>query len=79
MYIFFNQLIRLGATRNFEALKRAEEQAEREDQAHREELENNPMKMLEVRLILLCPLFPIWLKRSNVFLEDFICMAGSFF
>ena len=59
MYIFFNQLLRLGATRNFEALKRAEEQAEREDQAHREELENNPMKMLEVRLILLCPKFPI--------------------
>jgi len=38
-----------GATRNFEALKRAEEQAEREDQAHKEELENNPMKMLEER------------------------------
>lgn len=38
-----------GATRNFEALKRAEEQAEREDAAHREELENNPMKLLEER------------------------------
>jgi len=38
-----------GATRNFEALKRAEEQAEREDKAKREELENNPMKMLEER------------------------------
>ena len=37
-----------GATRNFEALKRAEEQAEREDRAHKEELENNPMKQLEV-------------------------------
>jgi hypothetical protein len=37
-----------GATRNFEALKRAEEQAEREDKAYREELENNPMKLLEV-------------------------------
>jgi hypothetical protein len=41
----------LGATRNFEALKRAEEQAEREANAHQEELENNPMKMLEVRYI----------------------------
>jgi Saf4/Yju2 protein len=38
-----------GATRNFEALKRAEEQAEREEKAYREELENNPMKLLEVR------------------------------
>jgi len=38
-----------GATRNFEALKRAEEQAEREANAHQEELENNPMKMLEER------------------------------
>jgi len=38
-----------GATRNFEALKRAEEQAEREDKAHQEELENNPMKLLEER------------------------------
>ena len=39
----------VGATRNFEALKRAEEQAEREDRAHKDELENNPMKQLEVR------------------------------
>jgi len=38
-----------GATRNFEALKRAEEQAEREERAHREEIENNPMKLLEER------------------------------
>lgn len=38
-----------GATRNFEALKRAEEQAERERDAHQEDLENNPMKMLEER------------------------------
>jgi len=38
-----------GATRNFEALKRAEEQAEREEKAHQEELENNPMKLLEER------------------------------
>lgn len=38
-----------GATRNFEALKRAEEQAEREDNAHKKELEDNPMKMLEER------------------------------
>lgn len=38
-----------GATRNFEALKRAEEQAEREMKAHRDEIENNPMKLLEER------------------------------
>ena len=38
-----------GATRNFEALKRAEEQLEREEIAYREELENNPMKLLEER------------------------------
>ena len=38
-----------GATRNFEALKRAEEQLEREEMAYREELENNPMKLLEER------------------------------
>ena len=40
----------IGATRNFEALKRAEEQRDREDAALAKELEDNPMKMLEVRL-----------------------------
>ena len=38
-----------GATRNFESLKRAEEQLEREDMARQEELENNPMMLLEER------------------------------
>jgi len=42
-------VLEAGATRNFEALKRAEEQAEREEMAYREELENNPMKLLEER------------------------------
>ena len=38
-----------GATRNFEARDKAEEQAEREEMARQEELENNPMKLLEER------------------------------
>jgi len=42
-------VLEAGATRNFEALKRAEEQLEREEIAYREELENNPMKLLEER------------------------------
>lgn len=42
-------VLEAGATRNFEALKRAEEQLEREDIARMEELENNPMKLLEER------------------------------
>jgi len=42
-------VLEAGATRNFEALKRAEEQLEREDLARKEELENNPMRLLEER------------------------------
>jgi len=42
-------VLEAGATRNFEALKKAEDQAEREAEARREELENNPMKLLEER------------------------------
>ena len=42
-------IIEAGATRNFEALRKAEEIAEKEDQARKEELENNPMKLLEER------------------------------
>jgi len=42
-------VLEAGATRNFEALKKAEDQADREAQARREELENNPMKLLEER------------------------------
>jgi len=38
-----------GATRNFEALHRAQEQAEAEADAYKEELANNPMKLLEER------------------------------
>jgi len=38
-----------GATRNFEALKKAEEQRDREEKAKALELENNPMKLLEMR------------------------------
>ncbi|XP_017147001.1 splicing factor YJU2 [Drosophila miranda] len=41
--------IEAGATRNFMALKLAEEQARRELQEEREEEANNPMKMLENR------------------------------
>ena len=38
-----------GATRNFEALRKAEELAEKAEIARKEELENNPMKLLEER------------------------------
>ncbi|XP_017120102.1 splicing factor YJU2 isoform X2 [Drosophila elegans] len=41
--------IEAGATRNFMALKLAEEQARREEQELREEEANNPMKLLENR------------------------------
>ncbi|KAH8277704.1 hypothetical protein KR018_003745 [Drosophila ironensis] len=41
--------IEAGATRNFMALKLAEEQARREEQEAREEEANNPMKLLENR------------------------------
>jgi len=42
-------VLEAGATRNFEALKKAEDQADREAEARKEELENNPMKLLEER------------------------------
>lgn len=42
-------VIEAGATRNFEALRKAEEIAEKEENARKEELENNPMKLLEER------------------------------
>jgi len=42
-------ILEAGATRNFEALSKAEKQAEAEERAHKEELENNPMKLLEER------------------------------
>jgi len=42
-------VLEAGATRNFEALSKAEKQAEAEANAHKEELENNPMKLLEER------------------------------
>lgn len=41
--------IEAGATRNFMALKLAEEQALREEEEAREEEANNPMKLLENR------------------------------
>lgn len=41
--------IEAGATRNFMALKLAEEQAKREEQEAKEEEANNPMKLLENR------------------------------
>lgn len=41
--------IEAGATRNFMALKLAEEQAMREEQEAKEEEANNPMKLLENR------------------------------
>lgn len=41
--------IEAGATRNFMALKLAEEQARREEREAREEEANNPMKLLENR------------------------------
>lgn len=42
-------VIEAGATRNFMALKLAEEQAQREQDEEREEEANNPMKLLEKR------------------------------
>ena len=42
-------VLEAGATRNFEALAKAEKQAELEAKAYQEELETNPMKMLEER------------------------------
>lgn len=42
-------VIEAGATRNFMALKLAEEQARREEEEEREEEANNPMKLLEKR------------------------------
>jgi len=40
-----------GATRNFEALHRAQQQAEDEAEAYKEELASNPMKLLEERTL----------------------------
>merc|ERR1711935_93159 len=42
-------ILEAGATRNFEALSKAEKQAEAEANAHKEDLETNPMKLLEER------------------------------
>ena len=42
-------VLEAGATRNFEALAKAEKQAEMEQKAYQEELKNNPMKLLEER------------------------------
>jgi len=42
-------VIEAGATRNFMALKLAEEQAKREEDAEKEEEATNPMKLLEKR------------------------------
>jgi hypothetical protein len=42
-------IIEAGASRNFMALKLAEEQAEREEQAEKEDEATNPMKVLEKR------------------------------
>ena len=42
-------VLEAGATRNFEALAKAEKQAEAEEKARQDELANNPMKLLEER------------------------------
>ena len=42
-------VLEAGATRNFEALAKAEKIAEQEQQAREQELKDNPMKMLEER------------------------------
>merc|ERR550532_3762709 len=42
-------VLEAGATRNFEALAKAEKQAELEQKAYQEELKTNPMKLLEER------------------------------
>jgi len=42
-------VLEAGATRNFEALSKAEKLAEQEEKAYQEELKTNPMKLLEER------------------------------
>ena len=42
-------VVEAGATRNFEALAKAEKLAEEEQKAYQEEMKNNPMKLLEER------------------------------
>ena len=42
-------VLEAGATRNFEALSKAEKIAEQEQKAYQEELKTNPMKLLEER------------------------------
>ena len=42
-------VLEAGATRNFEALAKAEKQAEKEEKEYQEELKTNPMKLLEER------------------------------
>ena len=42
-------ILEAGATRNFEALAKAEKAAELEQKAYQEELKTNPMKLLEER------------------------------
>ena len=42
-------VLEAGATRNFEALAKAEKIAEEEQKAHAQELQDNPMKLLEER------------------------------
>ena len=42
-------VLEAGATRNFEALAKAEKLAELEEKAYQEELQTNPMKLLEER------------------------------
>jgi len=42
-------ILEAGATRNFEALSKAEKQAELDEKAYQEEIKLNPMKLLEER------------------------------
>ena len=42
-------MLEAGATRNFEALSKAEKQAELDEKAYQEEIKLNPMKLLEER------------------------------
>merc|ERR1719490_27523 len=42
-------VLEAGATRNFEALSKAEKQAELDEKAYQEEIKLNPMKLLEER------------------------------
>ena len=44
-------VLEAGATRNFEALAKAEKQAELEEKERQEELATNPMKLLEERRV----------------------------